>query len=71
VAVILSNEFYIFSQCREQPDFLETRIYVINEGPEPKVETVPAIIIEHLVGKDILSPWNQFPSNYREGMVKK
>jgi len=70
VAVIISNEFYVFSQCREEPKFLETHILFLNKGSDPRVETVPAMILEHLFGYDILSPWSQFPSGKREVKVK-
>ena len=71
VAVITSNELYVFSQCREQPDFLKTHVYVITGGNEPKVESVPAIILEHLVDEGMLSPWVQFPSDQRAEVIKK
>ncbi len=60
IAVIFADEIYILSKCREQTDFLNTHVYVIN-GTDPQVETVPAIILEKVLGHDILSPWNQFP----------
>ena len=67
VAVILSNEFYVCSKCRDENDFL----HILNKGSDPKVETVPATILERLVGQEILSPWRQFPSDRRKGVAKR
>ncbi len=66
VAVILSNEFYVGSRCRNESDFLARNLHILNKGSNLKVETVPAMILEHLVGHQILSPWNQFPSSRRK-----
>ena len=70
VAVIISNEFYVCSQCREQNDFLKENLDILNKGSNPKVETVPAMILEHLVGQQILSPWRQFPADKRKGVTR-
>ena len=71
VAVILSNEFYVCSKCRNESDFLERNLHILNKGSNPKVETVPAMILEHLIGHQILSPWNQFPSSRRKEVGEK
>ena len=70
VAVILSNEFYVCSKCRDEDDFLKENLHILNKGSDPKVETVPATILERLVGQEILSPWRQFPANKRKGVAR-
>jgi len=70
VAVILSNEFYICSKCRENSGFLEQNLHLLNSGSAPKIEAVPAILLERLIGSVILSPWRQFPSEKRKGVAK-
>ena len=70
VAVIISNEFYVCSQCRGQNDFLRENLNILNNGSNPKVETVPAMILEHLIGQQILSPWRQFPADKRKGVAR-
>lgn len=70
VAVILSNEFYICSKCRENCGFLEQNLHLLNNGTAPKIEAVPAILLERLIGIKILSPWRQFPSEKRKGVAK-
>ena len=70
VAVILANEFYFCSKCRDNIEFLRDNVHILKTGHSPKVETVPSIILEHLLGTKFLSPWNQFPSNKRGGVVK-
>jgi len=69
VAVILSNELYICSKCRNEKDFLKVNMHILGRGSDPKVENVPGIILERLIGDDILSPWKQFPSDRRRGMA--
>ena len=71
VAVILSNEFYVCSKCRDQEDFLKGNLHVLGRGSNPKVETVPGMILEHLVGREMLSPWSQFPSDRRREVTKR
>jgi len=71
VAVILSNELYVCSKCRGESEFLERNLHILNKGSNPRVETVPALVIEHLVGHQILSPWNQFPSSRRREVSKR
>lgn len=71
VAVILSNEFYVCSKCRDQEDFLKRNLHVLGRGSDPKVETVPGMILEHSVGREILSPWSQFPSDRRREVTKR
>lgn len=63
VAEIVANELYIFSQCRDQPDYVQRHVYVTSGGAAPRVETVPAVILEHLLGEALLSPWRQFPAD--------
>jgi len=66
VAVILSNELYMCSKCRDEGEFLKTNLHILGKGSEPKVETVPGMILERLVGYEMLSPRIQFPSNKRK-----
>lgn len=70
VAVILSNELYVCSQCRDQRRFLEGNIYILKGKFHPKLETVPGSILERLVGRDLLSPWTQFPLAQKGGARK-
>lgn len=70
VAVILANEFYICSKCRDEFEFLKDNVHVLKNGISPRVETVPTIILERMVGDRILSPWQQFPSEKRKGVSK-
>ena len=71
VAVTLSNEFYICSKCRDQMDFLKANLILLGRGSNPKVETVPGMILEYLVEHELLSPWSQFPSDSRRGVTKR
>ena len=71
VAVILSNEIYLCSKCREDNDFLKNNLYILNKGSQPTVETVPGILIEQLIGIDLLSPWNQFPNFKRKEVTER
>ncbi|HID10580.1 MAG TPA: hypothetical protein EYP17_04685 [Candidatus Latescibacteria bacterium] len=71
LAVMLSNEIYVCSKCRGQEDFLRENLILLGAGSEPKVETVPAIILERMLGTDLLSPWKQFPFAAKEEMVKR
>lgn len=66
VAVILSNELYMSSKCREEGEWLKTNLHILGKGSDPKVETVPGMILERLVGHEMLSPRIQFPSNKRK-----
>jgi len=71
VAVILSNEFYICSKCRNNGEFLGQSIHVLKKGTSSlKVESVPAIILERMVGQELLSPWQQFPAKKGKGVAK-
>ena len=65
IAVVLSNEFYICSKCRNEIDFLKTNLRILNGGSSPKMETIPAVILEQLIGYPVLSPWTQFPARER------
>ena len=71
VAVILSNEFFICAHCRNQKQFLEDHIQILNGVSQPKVKNVPGMILEYLIGHDILSPWSQFPAEKRREEVAK
>jgi len=71
VAVILSNEIYMCSKCRDERNFLKSNLHILGKGSDPKVETVPGMILERLVGYEILSPRIQFPSNKRKGVAEK
>lgn len=62
VALILSNELYIGGKCRNDPDFLKTNLILLNTGARPKVETIPIIILERMLGYPILSPHRDFPN---------
>lgn len=66
IAVILSNEFYMCSKCRNEIDFLKTNLRILNGGSSPKMETIPAVILEQLMGYPVLSPWTQFPARKRD-----
>ena len=70
VAIILSNELYVCSLCRDQNRFLEGNIYILKGKSHPKLETVPGIILEHVVGRDLLSPRTQFPLDQKGGAKK-
>ena len=65
VAVIISNEIYVSSMCRDSKDFQKEHLLIANAGPNPKVATLPAVILERLVGYQILSPRKQFPGERR------
>lgn len=67
IALLLSNEFYICSKCRDNTQFLKNHLHILNNGSSPKVETVPAMILERLIGYPILSPHLQFAHDNREG----
>jgi len=71
VAIILSNEFYICSKCRDDSEFLKQKLHILNKGTDAKVETVPAMILEQLIGDQILSPYRQFPAGRRKGVAKR
>ena len=71
VAIILSNEFYICSKCRNDSEFLKQKLHILNKGTDAKVETVPAMILEQLIGDQILSPWRQFSSGNRKGVTER
>lgn len=71
VAVMLSNEIYVCSKCREQEGFLRENLILLGRGSEPKVETVPAIILERLLGTDLLSPRKEFPFAQKGMTVKR
>lgn len=71
VAIILSNEFFMCTHCRSQERFLEGHIYILNGVSHPKVENVPGMILEYLIGEKILSPWSQFPAEKRREEVAK
>jgi len=71
VAVILSNELYVSSKCRDEGEFLKTNLHILGKGSDPKVETVPGMILERLVGYEMLSPWKQFPSYKKKEAAKR
>lgn len=37
VAIILSNEFYICSQCRDDSKFLKQKLHILNKGSDAKL----------------------------------
>ena len=71
VAVILSNELYMCSKCRDEGEFLKTNLHILGKGSDPKVETVPGVILERLVGYEMLSPRKQFPSYKKKEAAKR
>ena len=71
VAVTLSNELYICSKCRGQEDFLTQNLIILGKESNPNVKTVPGMILEYLVGQELLSPYNQFPSDRGRRVVLK
>jgi len=71
VAVILSNELYMCSKCRDEGEFLKTNLHILGKGSDPKVETVPGMILERLVGREMLSPWKQFPTDKKKEAAKR
>lgn len=62
VALMLSNELYICGKCRNDPDFLKNNLILLNTGAQPKVETIPVILLERMLGYPILSPHRDFPN---------
>lgn len=67
-AVIFSNEVYIASRCRQEEDFLNSTIVLPDAGPDVSLETLPAILIEKLIGKTgFFSPYSQFPIEKTRG----
>ena len=66
VGIIVSSELFIGSSCRS-PAFLKQNLHFLGVGGKDlRVETVPCIILERLMGKDILSPHRNFPK--KEGL---
>ena len=66
LAEIISSELYMGSKCREEGGWLKTNLHILGKASNPKVEMVPGMIVERLLGYEILSPWKQFPSNKKE-----
>ncbi|MBC2714966.1 MAG: hypothetical protein HF978_06615 [Desulfobacteraceae bacterium] len=61
IATIISNELLTCSKCRNDVDFVKEKLILLNSTTEPRIETVPAIILKHYIGNDLLSPHRQFP----------
>ena len=61
IAVLISNEINLFSQCREESEYINRSIYILNQAGNSGVEAVPAIILERIIGENLLSPRRQFP----------
>jgi len=62
VSVILSSELFIASKCRSE-GFLKQNLHFLGAGSDDlRVETLPCMILERILGKDILSPHKNFTS---------
>ena len=71
VALILSDELYLCSACRDDRVFLEENLHVLSKGAEPTVETIPGIILERFLGKDFLSPRRQYGTKAQIGRIER
>ena len=56
IALILANELYLCSACRDDRTFLESNLHVLGKSTEPTVATMPGMILERFLGKGFLSP---------------
>ena len=63
IAAIMANEVITCSKCSNDAEFLMKNLYILTGKTEPDVARVPAIILEHFLGNDLLSPYVQFPGN--------
>lgn len=70
IAVVISNEMYILGVCRDYPDFLREKLLIYGARPNPGVDSLPALILERIAKKDILSPRRDFPGLQNEGGLK-
>ena len=66
LAIIISSELYMGSKCIKEGGWLKTNLHILGKASNPKVGIVPGMIVERLLGYEILSPWKQFPSNKKE-----
>jgi hypothetical protein len=56
VGIIVSSELFIASKCRSE-SFLKQNLHFLGAGSDDlRVETLPCMILERVLGKDILSP---------------
>ena len=65
VAVIVSTELFIGSTCRNEV-FLKQNLHFLGVGDDLTVETLPCMILERILGRDILSPHKNFEK--KEGL---
>ena len=61
IAAMMSNEVITCSKCSNENDFITENLFILTSENEPELDKVPAIILEHFLGKDLLSPYVQFP----------
>ncbi len=56
-AVILSNQIYILSRCKDDEHFLKNNLF-LDKGTNSQggLELLPALIIEKMTGQDFFSP---------------
>ena len=59
IALILANELYLASYCRNNVAFLEKRLHVISQESSPEIKTIPSMIFERTIGYPVLSPYGQ------------
>lgn len=69
IAVVVSNEMYILGVCRD-PDFLKENPVVCGAVSIPSLDSLPALILQHIAKKDILSPKREFPGLQTKGGFK-
>lgn len=60
IALIISNELYLCSFCRNNETFLHNHLHVISTESDPQIEHVPGIILERIVGYPVLSVPRQY-----------
>ena len=62
VGIIVSSELFIGSKCRTE-GFLKQNLHFLGKDSDDlRVETLPCMILERILGKDILSPHKNFTS---------
>jgi hypothetical protein len=60
-AVILSNQIYILSKCKDDEAFLKKNLFQDNDtNGQGGLELLPAQIIEKMTGQDFFSPVSLF-----------
>jgi len=63
IAAIMANEVITCSKCSNDGAFIQENLFILTGETEPDLNKVPAIILEHFLGKNLLSPYVQFPGN--------